>query len=1027
MLEKIISFCLKQKYLILAAVLGLVVLGIYSFQKLRIDAFPDVTNIQVQVMCQAEGFSPLEVEKLVTYPVEVQLMGLPRLVELRSISKPALSVITVVFEDGVDIYFARQLVLERIIEAKEKVPVRVEIALGPITTALGEIFRYTVEYKNGHNDLNSLMELRTIQDWIIKPFLKTVPGVVDVSSMGGYVRQYYVEPDPQKLRKYGVNLKDIYTSVANNNSNAAGNIISLYSEQHIVRGVGLIQSQKDIANIVVKTHEGTPIYIRDLAKIDLGYETRWGAGVRDGKGEIVGGIVLMVKDGNAREIVNNVKEKIAEINSTRVLPKGIKILPYYDRTDLVIKCINTVKKALLEGIVLVIIILYLFLRNIRSALAVSLALPLSALATFIMMRVLGISANLMSFGGLAISVGLIIDAAIIQVENVQRYFAENHQGKSKFQTVLNSVLEVRKPSLFGELIIALTFLPILTLQGMEGKLFSPLALTVILALMSSLILSIFVIPVLCLILIKPVEHKHTRLGLAVRHLYLKILHWCLKHKLTTVGIAVLVFLSSLALFPQLGTEFIPSLDEGSILPQPIRLPNVSLEQSIAFEIMVQKKIMQFPEVLTVVSNIGTAEIATDPMGQNISDPFVILKPKKYWKIAKNKEELIEKMRESLEQIPGVVFNFTQPIAMRVDELVAGVKSQIGIKLFGENIEILRSKSETIARELSKIKGATDVRIEPIEGQSYLTIRIDRDKIARYGINVADIQEIIEIAIGGKVATEVFEEEKRVDVVVRFPEELRTSVKDIQNILVNSSSDVPVPLQELVEIKWEENPAQISHENTKRRVVVECNVEGRDIGGFVKEAQSRLNKVLDLPSGYYLDWGGTFENQQRANRRLMIIVPITVLLILFLLYTTLNSFKYALLVILNLPFAFTGGIVAIWLSGLYLSVPASVGFIALFGVAVLNGVVLISYINQLRQKGLSIQEAIITGCDKRLRPVSMTALVTMLGLIPLIFATGVGSEIQKPLAVVVVGGLITSTTLTLLVLPVIYSWLGKKPT
>src|SRR5574341_44898 len=837
MLEKIISFCLKQKYLILAAVLGVAILGIYSFQKLPIDAFPDVTNIQVQVMCQAEGFSPLEIEKLVTYPVEVQLMGLPKLVELRSISKPALSVITAVFEDKVDMYFGRQWVLERIIEAKEKVPAGVEIGLGPITTALGEIFRYTVEYEDRPNDLTSLMELRTVQDWIIKPLLKTVPGVVDVSSMGGYVRQYYVEPDPQKLRKYNVTLQDVYVAVANNNSNAAGNIISLYSEQHIVRGVGLIQSQKDIANIVVKTHEGIPIYIRDLAKIDLGYETRWGAGVKDGKGEIVGGIVLMVKDGNAKEIANQVKAKIREINSTSVLPKGVKIIPYYDRTDLVLKCINTVEKALLEGIILVLIILYLFLRNVRSALAVSLALPLSALATFIMMRVLGISANLMSFGGLAISIGLIIDAAIIQVENVQRHFTENHQEKSKFQTVLDSVLEVRKPSLFGELIIALTFLPILTLQGMEGKLFSPLALTVILALLSSLVLSIFVIPVLSLILIKPVEHKHTRWGLAVRHLYLNILQWCLKHKLATVGIAVLVFLSSLALFPQLGTEFIPSLDEGSITPQIIRLPSISLEQSVAFDVMVQNRIMQFPEVLTVVSNIGTAEIATDPMGQNISDPFVMLKPKKYWKTAKTKEELIEKMRESLEEIPGVVYNFTQPIAMRVDELIAGVKSQIGVKLFGENLELLKTKAEQIARELSKVKGAADIRVEPVAGQSYLTIQIDRNKIARFGVNVAEIQEIIEIAIGGKVATEVFEEEKRVEVVVRFPEELRKSIKDIENILVNSPSNIPVPLGQLVNIKWEENPAQISHENTKRRIVVECNVEDRDIGGFVKEAQA----------------------------------------------------------------------------------------------------------------------------------------------------------------------------------------------
>lgn len=1025
MLEKIVSFCLRQKFIIIFGVLVLVVLGMYSFQRLPIDAFPDVTNIQVQVISRAEGFSPLEVEKLVTFPIEVQMMGLPELVELRSISKPALSVITVVFEDGVDIYFARQLVLERIIEAKEKVPTGVELSLAPITTALGEVFRYTVEFPDGKNDLPSLMELRTIQDWIIKPLLKTVPGVVDVSSMGGYVRQHYVEPEPDRLRKYGITLKELFWAISNNNSNAAGNILSVYSEQHIIRGVGLIQSQNDLNNIVVKTHEGTPIFVRDVAKVEQGYETRWGAGVKDGKGEIVGGIVLMIKDGNAREIVQKVKEKVGHINSTSVLPEGAKIIPYYDRTDLVRKSIGTVEKAILEGIFLVIIVLYLILRNVRSALVVSLALPLSALATFVMMRIFGISANLMSFGGLAISIGMIIDAAIIQVENVQRHLAENHEQKTKFQTVLDSVLEVRKPSLFGELIIALTFLPILTLQGMEGKLFSPLAFTVILALLSSLVLSIFVIPVLCLILLKPVQHKSRRFTMVIRKSYAKALHWCLNHKIITVSLALLIFISSLFLLPQLGTEFIPTLDEGSILPQPIRLPNISLEQTIEMEKLVQKKIMQFPEVLTVVSNIGTAEIATDPMGQNISDPFVMLKPKKYWKTAKTKEELIEKMRESLEEIPGVVYNFTQPIAMRVDELIAGVKSQIGVKLFGENLELLKTKAEQIARELSKVKGAADIRVEPVAGQSYLTIQIDRNKIARFGVNVAEIQEIIEIAIGGKVATEVFEEEKRVEVVVRFPEELRKSIKDIENILVNSPSNIPVPLGQLVNIKWEENPAQISHENTKRRIVVECNVEDRDIGGFVKEAQARINRNIKLPAGYYIDWGGTFENQQRANRRLLIIMPLTILLIFFLLYTSFNSLKLALLVLLNLPFAFIGGILAIWISGLYLSVPSSVGFIALFGVAVLNGVVLISFINQLVQKGMVIKLAIVTGCEKRLRPVLLTALVTILGLAPLLFATGVGSEIQKPLAVVVVGGLFTSTILTLLVLPVLYSWFEKN--
>ncbi|HKZ21958.1 MAG TPA: CusA/CzcA family heavy metal efflux RND transporter [candidate division Zixibacteria bacterium] len=1028
MLNKLINFVLKERLLVIISTVVLTVLGIYSFQKLPIDAFPDLTNIQVQIVGMAPGFSPLEVEKLVTYPVEVQLMGLPKLAELRSISRSSLSSITVVFEDGVDIYFARQLVLERIIEAKDKVPAGVGISLAPTTTALGEVYRYTVEFPDQRNDLASLMELRSIHDWIIKPLLKTVPGVVDVASYGGYRRQFYVEPDPEKLRKYGLNLKEVYNAVSNNNSNAAGNILSLGAEQHIVRGVGLIQSPPDINNIVVKNHEGTPIFIRDVARVEERYETRMGALVKDGKGEMVGGVTLMIRDGNAREIVQNVKAKVKEINENQILPKGVQIKPFYDRTELVQASVNTVSKGLLEGAILVILILFIMLGNFRSALIVALSLPLAIFFTFIMMRFsfINLSANLMTLGGLAIAIGMIVDGSVVMVENIYRHLSEKKPDdhRSKLQVVSDSSQEVARPILFGIGIIIIVFLPLFSLQGMEGKMFTPLATTICLALLGSILIALIVSPVLSSVLLVKGKEEDVFIIKLFKKVYLPTLHWVLQHKKKTVIVSFAILIGSLFIFQFLGSEFIPSLDEGSIVPQVYRLPSISLEQSIEMDVMIQKRIMQFPEVLTVVSNIGTADVATDVMGQELSDPYVILKPRKYWKTTKNKEELVEKMRKSLEEIPGVWYNFTQPIAMRVDELTAGVKSQIGVKLFGENLEILKTKAEQIARELSKTKGATDIRVEALAGQSYLTIQIDRNKIARFGINVADVQEIIEIAIGGKVATEVFEEEKRIEVVVRFPEHLRNSPKSIENILVNSSSGIPVPLGQLVNISWEENPAQISHENTKRRIVVECNVEDRDIGGFVKEAQSRINKNVKLSAGYYLDWGGTFENQQRAMQRLMIIVPIAIGLIFFLLFSAFDSFKQAFIVILNLPFALIGGVIALFLSGLYLSVPASIGFIALFGVAVLNGVVLVTFINQLRKQGIMTDIAIIRGCTYRLRPVLMTALVTMLGLVPLLFATGVGSEIQKPLAVVVVGGLVSSTILTLLVLPALYSWFEK---
>ena len=839
------------------------------------------------------------------------------------------------------------------------------------------------------------------------------------------VKQYQVVVDPDRLKKYNISMRELFEAVARNNANAGGNILEHSSEQYIIRGVGLISSLKDLANIVVAAEHGAPVFLKDLAEVKFGSGVRAGAIVKDGKGEAVAGIVLMIRGGSGKEVVAGVKKKVEEINRSNILPGGLKIKPFYDRTELVENSINTVTKALGEGAILLIIVLYLFLRNIRGAMVIAMTLPLAVLSTFIIMWKVGLSANLMSLGGLAISLGMIVDAAIIQVENVQRHLSESSASKSKIHTVFEAVLEVRKPSLFGELIIALTFIPIMTLQEMEGKMFSPLAFTVVIALLSSLLLSIFVIPVLCSFFLKAAEEKESFIIRWTKRIYLPVLKWAMQHNKVVVISAVVFLIVTLAIFPFLGKEFIPSMDEGTLNPQVIRLPSISLPESIEIEKKAQQALLKFPEVVTVVSKIGSAEIAMDPMGPNLSDPFVIFKPKDQWKTARTKEELVEKIREELEKIPGIGLNITQPIALRVDELISGVKSQLAIKLFGENMEVLKEKAEEISRVVSKVRGVADLRVEQTSGQPYLTVTINRSEIARYGINVADINEIIETAVGGKAATEVLEGDRKFEVVLRFPEERRNSVEAIGNILVRAPTGVGIPLAQLANISISEGPVQISRENSKRRIVIECNVEGRDIGGFVEEAKEKIEKELKLPSGYYITWGGAFENQQRAMKRLMMIVPLTIALIFFLLFTTFNSFRYAFLILLTLPFALTGGILALLISGQYLSVPASVGFIALFGVAVLNGMVLVSYINRLKQEGMQTEAAVITGCERRLRPVLMTALVAILGLVPLLFATGPGSEVQKPLAVVVVGGLFTSTFMTLLVLPTLYRWFEEK--
>ncbi|MCU7493600.1 MAG: efflux RND transporter permease subunit [Ignavibacteria bacterium] len=1024
MLEKIIKFCLERKALIISAAAIIIAAGVYSYMKLPVDAFPDVTNIQVEIVSEAPGLSALEIERFVTYPVEMAMRGIPGLEQMRSQTKFGISVVTIVFKDNVDIYFARQLVSERLTEAKENLPEGVEASMGPVATAMGEIYQFTLEGnepKDPVEKVHYLANLRTLEEWVVNPALKSVQGVSDINSFGGYFKQFQVIVSPEKLVKYNLTVNDVYEAVQKNNQNVGGNILDRYSEEYIVRGVGLIKSDEDIRNIVLKSSGGTPVFVRDVADIKVGEAVRQGASLKNGAGEIVGGIVMMLKGENSREVVERVEEKVKDINESNMLPDGIKIKPYYDRADIVQTSVNTVTKALLEGALLVLVILYLLLRNFRGASVVLLALPLSLFVTFIVMKLIGVDANLMSLGGLSISIGMIIDATIIQVENVQRHLSESGTHDRKLSTVLKSVLEVRKPSIFGELIIAVTFLPILSLQGLEGKMFTPLAITVAIALLSSLLLSIFIIPTLCAMFLKPDKEKANPVLDGAKRIYFPLLNWSLSRKKVVVSSAVALVAVALIMLSQIGTEFMPVMDEGAFDMDVQLLPGVSLEKSLEINQMIGGKLKKFPELETVVSRTGQTGIAMEAVGVNKTGYVGVLKPRSEWKSADTREELTEKMRQSIASIPGVGFGFSQPIQCRIDELVAGTKAQLIIKLFGDDMQILKEKADEIAKSLSKIDGTTDLVVEQVAGQPYLAVNVDRAKIARYGLNVSDVLKAVEITVGGKAATQLYEENRSFDITVRYPEEYRNSVDAIGSLLIPTGQGYNVPLKELADVSIVDGPVQVSREDGLRRIGIEMNIQGRDIGSFVAEAKKAVRQNVKLPAGYYLTWGGQFENQQRAMSRLMIIAPLAIALILVLLFITFKSIRLALLVISNLPFALIGGVIALYISGLYLSVPASIGFVVLFGVAVLNGVVLVSYISQLRHEGMELKEAIEKGCNDRLRPVLMTASIAIFSLIPMLFATGPGSEVQRPLATVVVGGLFTSTILTLIVIPTMYGW------
>ncbi|MGE5497888.1 MAG: efflux RND transporter permease subunit, partial [Syntrophothermus sp.] len=842
MLEKIISMTLKQKGMILFLVLLITGFGIYSFAKLPIDAFPDVTNIQVDVVSYANGLSAVEIERSVTYPIEMAMRGLPKVQQMRSVTKFGLSIVTVIFEDDVDIYFARQLVFERLSEAKENVPKGVEVSMGPVATAMGEIYQFTLEGKmpgDPEKKKEYLTHLRTIEEWIVDPMIKSVPGVNEINSFGGYFKQYQVIVDPSQLVKYDITADEVYSAIENNNQNVGGNILEKFSDQYIIRSVGLIKNTTDLENIVLKSFNGTPVFLKDVAVIKTGEAVRQGASLKNGSEEAVGGIVMMLRGENGKEVVKRVNEKVREINESSVLPDGIRIVPYYDRSDIVNASVNTVTEALVEGALLVLIILYLLLRSFRGAAVVLIGLPLSLLTTFIVMKITGLGANLMSLGGLAISIGMIIDATIIQVENVQRHLSEKKTGISGTVTVLKAVLEVRKPSIFGELIIAITFIPILSLEGIEGKMFTPLAKTVAIALLSSLFLSVFVIPVLCSLILKPEQEKESFLMRHFSRLYLPLLKYSMEKRKIILGAAGFFLLLSLFIIPRLGTEFIPVMDEGSFDMDVSLLPGVSLDRAMDANRMIGEKLKKFPELQTVVSRTGQTGVALDTRGVDKTGYVGVFYPRDKWESNLSREELTSRMRDSIADIPGIAFSFSQPIQCRIDELVAGTKAQLILKLFGEDLDVLKSKADEIVKILSGIEGATDINAEKVSGQPYLSIEIDRSRIARYGLNISDIQNIIEIAVAGKTASKFYEENRNFDIVVRLPEEQRNSVETIGGILIPAENGARIPLRDLARIELTEGPVQVSREDAMRRIGIELNIEGRDIGSFVSEAKDKI--------------------------------------------------------------------------------------------------------------------------------------------------------------------------------------------
>jgi len=1023
MFTAFIKLLLSQRLLVLMVTIVLGLGGILAWKHLPIDAFPDVTNVQVMILAKAPGLAAIEVEQKVSFPLEQAMSGLPRVTMVRSLSKSELSQVVVVFEDGAETYWSRQVVNERLGEARDDLPAGVEPEMGPISTGLGEIFQYTLEGGG-----LSAMELRTLQDWVVAPMLKPLSGVNEVNSFGGHVKQYQVLVHPDKLLKFRLTLQDVTEVIEDNNANAGGGVLVQGWEQNYVRGLGLLKGIPDLERIVVATKDGTPVYLRDVADVVIGGEIRQGAVSRDGKGEVVAGMVIMLKGENSKDVVTRVKEAIPKIQN--VLPQGVNLNVFYDRTSLIQACIDTVMRALEEGSIFVILVLFLFVAELRTALIVVFTLPFTFLVSFIIMGQTGLSSNLMSLGGLAFSVGMVVDASIVMVENIRRHFADHREPEQRRRIVVRAVKEVSNPVAFSVLIIVIILTPLYSLQGIEGKMFAPLVSTMLIALMVSLVVSLTVVPVISEMILKQEKEKEFRFIQRFHRSYLRLLERALTHPKITVGISSAALVMAVALTPLIGTEFMPPLDEGAIAVNVVRLPNASLDGSVKVADFMEKRLLTFQEVETVVSKTGRAEISEDPMGPEQNDLFIMLKPRDQWTTGRDKAELVEAINSDLSLIPGLRLSFSQPIALRVNELISGVKSDVAIKIFGPDLDKLKAYADPVAAILGSIEGASDVKVEQVSGMSQWDIAINRNEAARFGINIADINNVIETAVAGKNITTLLEEQKRFAVIVRYSEMARRDLEDLQRLLIPAPNGERVPLARLAEIREVEAPAQVSREKGMRRVVVECNIRGRDLGGFVAEVQQSIEILQrDLPPGYFFELGGQFENQQRAMQRLSVVVPIALLLILILLYLALSSLSPSLLVLLNLPFALVGGIIGVVLFQMELSVSAYIAFIVLLGIAVQNGVVLMAFFTQLRSQGKSVAETVREGCTLRFRPLIMTALTSFIGHLPMLYATGSGADIQKPLAVVVMGGLISSQALTLIVLPVLYSmvesWLEKR--
>jgi cobalt-zinc-cadmium resistance protein CzcA len=1023
MLDRLLHFSLTQRLLIILGTAALVVWGVVSWQRLNLDAVPDITTNQVQINTETGGMSPQEVERLVTFPIETSMGGLPGLEGTRSLSQYGLSQVTVVFRDEVDIFFARQLVNERLGRVRDQLPPGVEAPqMGPVSTGLGEIYMFALE-----SDKRSILDLRAMMDWQITPQLRTVLGVAEVNIAHGAEKQYQVVADPQRLQARDLGVNDLIEALQKNNQNAGGGVMDKGGERILIRSVGMATKPEDIENIPVESEGGTPVLVRDVAEVQEGAPILTGFSSKDGHEAIIA-TAMMLKGANGRTVAQAVDAKIQEIKQQ--LPEDVKLTTVYNRAELVNHTIETVEHSLLMGGALVIIVLLALLGNVRGALIVAAAIPLAMLFAIGMMSYWGISGNLMSLG--AIDFGLIVDGAVVMIENAVRRVAERreHEGRHLSreevrQTVWEASREVAKPTSFAVSIITVVYLPILALEGTEGKMFKPMAFTVVFALLGALFLTLTLVPTLASMFLsgETKEGRNPVMGLFSKA-YRPMLGFALRARLLTVGFAAALLGVAGWLFTTLGSEFIPQLDEGSTLVQPVRLRTVGAAESLRLVTAVERKLKQFPEVVTVFSKTGTPEVATDPMPISFGDTFVMLKPYDQWEGGKTKAELIEEMEKALAEVPGQGYGFTQPIQMRFSELISGVKADVGIKVFGEDLDELKRRADQIAGVVRAIPGAEDVSVEQVEKIPVLQIEIDRTAIGRYGVNVADVQEMISAALGGEPIGQIVEGDKRFGLTVRLPDEVRNDEEALASLPIKTSTGESVPLSALATIGNVPAPAQISREDGKRRVVVQLNVRGRDLGSFVAEAQSSIREKVKLSEGYYLTWGGQFENLQKASARLLVVVPIALALIFILLFMTFGSVRQALLIFTGVPLAVTGGIIALWLRDMPFSISAGVGFIALSGVAVLNGVVMVSAINRLREEGQTVLDAVKLGAQQRLRPVLMTALVAALGFIPMALNTGIGAEVQRPLATVVIGGIVSSTLLTLGVLPVLYAWFEK---